>query len=91
VFSCEVGLAKPDPHIYVEAVRRLQVDVSETWFIGDGGDDELSGTERAGLRAFKALWFLRRWPHFRDEACSANTFATVEEVVALADQMLACH
>jgi HAD superfamily hydrolase (TIGR01549 family) len=91
VFSCEVGLAKPDPHIYVEAVRRLQVDVSETWFIGDGGDDELSGAERAGLRAFKALWFLRRWPHFRDEAWSVSTFATVEEVVALADQMLACH
>jgi FMN phosphatase YigB (HAD superfamily) len=83
VFSCEAGLAKPDPEIYREAIRRLDVGVSETWFIGDGGDDELSGAEHAGLRAFRALWFLRRWPHFRDDPRDAASFATVEEVVAL--------
>jgi putative hydrolase of the HAD superfamily len=84
VFSFEVGLAKPDPEIYREATRRLQVHVSETWFIGDGADDELSGAMQAGLRAFRALWFLRRWRHFREEPCSAATVATVEEVVSLA-------
>jgi HAD superfamily hydrolase (TIGR01549 family) len=88
VFSFEVGLAKPDPGIYVEAIRRLRVDVSEAWFIGDGGSDELSGAEHAGLRAFKALWFLRRWPHFREEPCSAASFASVEEVVNLVEQAI---
>jgi putative hydrolase of the HAD superfamily len=88
VFSFEVGLAKPDPDIYMEAVRRLGVDASDAWFIGDGGNDELSGAGQAGLRAFKALWFLRRWPHFREEPRSAATFATVDEVVALATQAL---
>ena len=63
VLSFEVGLAKPDPEIYVEATRRLHVDVSEAWFVGDGADDELLGAEKAGLRAFRALWFLKRWPH----------------------------
>ena len=29
VFSCEAGLAKPDPRIYIEAIRRLGVEVSE--------------------------------------------------------------
>jgi HAD superfamily hydrolase (TIGR01509 family) len=67
VFSCEVGLAKPDPRIYREAIGRLGVDVSETWFIGDGQDDELGGAEQVGLRALKAQWFLRRWPHYREE------------------------
>jgi putative hydrolase of the HAD superfamily len=60
-------LAKPDPAIYIEATRRLQVDACHTWFIGDGGSDELTGAMQAGLRAFRALWFLRRWPHVREE------------------------
>ena len=57
VFSFEVGTAKPEPHIYLEAIGRLGVDVSNTLFIGDGGDDELLGAERAGLRAARAAWF----------------------------------
>src|SRR5919112_2830023 len=70
VFSFQVGSAKPDPEIYRTATRRLRVDVSETWFIGDGGDDELSGAAQAGMRACRGLWFLRRWPHFVNEAPS---------------------
>jgi FMN phosphatase YigB (HAD superfamily) len=88
VFSCEVGLAKPDREIYLQATRRLRVDASETWYIGDGADDELSGATAAGLRAFKALWFLRRWPHFREEPCSAPSIHTVEEMVSLVDRAI---
>ena len=81
VFSFDVGMAKPDPEIYLEATRRLNVSASETWFIGDGGDDELTGAEQAGLRPLKAIWFLRRWPHFREEPGSVTSFATVAEFV----------
>ena len=88
VFSFEVGLAKPDPEIYLEATRRLRVDVSDTWFIGDGTHEELSGAEQAGLRPFRALWYLRRWPHFREERCSAASVATVEDVVGLVEQVI---
>ncbi len=88
LFSFEVGLAKPDPEIYMEATRRLRVDVSETWFIGDGGHEELSGAEQAGLRGLKALWFLKRWPQFRDEPCAATTVATVDEVVSLVERVI---
>jgi putative hydrolase of the HAD superfamily len=85
VFSFEVGLAKPDPEIYREATRRLQVDVSRTWFIGDGGDDELSGAEQAGLRPFRAIWFLGRWPRLREKPGSSENVATVGEIVSLVD------
>jgi len=88
VFSFEVGLAKPDPEIYLEATRRLGVDVSDTWFIGDGMHAELGGAEQAGLRAFRALWFLRRWPHFREEPCSAAGMASVEEVLSVVEQSI---
>ena len=88
VFSFEVGLAKPDPEIYVEATRRLRVDVSDTWFIGDGMHEELSGAEQAGLRAFRALWFLKRWPHFREERCSAASMASFDEVLSVVEQSI---
>ena len=88
VFSFEVGLAKPDPAIYIEATRRLQVDASQTWFIGDGGSDELTGAMQAGLRAFRALWFLRRWPHFREEPSLGSSVNTTQEVVSLVEQVI---
>ena len=88
VFSFQVGLAKPDPEIYVEATGRLRVDPAEAWFIGDGGQDELSGARQAGLRAFRALWFLKRWRHFREEPCSAASLVDFEEVVSLVEQAM---
>jgi len=86
VFSFEVGLAKPDPEIYVEATRRLRVEVSEAWFIGDGAHEELSGAEQAGLRGFRALWFRKRWPHFAEEACSIGSVASFDNFVRVVEQ-----
>jgi len=62
VFSYAVGVTKPDPRIYHEALRQLAVDPSDALYIGDGGDDELMGAERAGLRAAQATWFVSREP-----------------------------
>jgi HAD superfamily hydrolase (TIGR01549 family) len=58
-FSCEEGIAKPDPEIYLRAIHRLGVRSESTVYIGDGGDNELSGAEEAGLRAYHASWFVR--------------------------------
>ena len=46
-----------EPRIYSEGLRRVGVDPAEALFVGDGGDDELLGAERAGLRAAQATWF----------------------------------
>jgi putative hydrolase of the HAD superfamily len=51
VFSCEVGIRKPNPKIYLEACRRLGVEPSECFFVGDGGSRELSGATQLGMRA----------------------------------------
>jgi HAD superfamily hydrolase (TIGR01509 family) len=58
-FSCEEGVAKPDPEIYLRAMGRLRVQPETTVYIGDGADTELTGAEQAGLRAFRATWFVR--------------------------------
>jgi HAD superfamily hydrolase (TIGR01509 family) len=57
VFSFDVGAAKPEPEIYRESMRRLSVESAHAVFVRDGGDDELLGAERAGLRAAQATWF----------------------------------
>ena len=68
VFSCQVGLIKPDPEIYSLACRRLGVRPKASWFVGDGGDKELQGAERAGLEPYWATWFLNRYPAWRVSA-----------------------
>lgn len=58
VFSCEVGLEKPDVRIYHLACARLATRPEECIFVGDGGSDELSGAARAGLTPIRS-----RTPH----------------------------
>jgi HAD superfamily hydrolase (TIGR01509 family) len=49
VFSCVVGARKPDPAIYLEACRLLQVQPQECLYVGDGGSRELSGAAAVGM------------------------------------------
>jgi putative hydrolase of the HAD superfamily len=51
VFSCSVGLRKPDPRIYLLACEQLGVEPKEAMFVGDGANDELAGAERVGMTA----------------------------------------
>lgn len=53
VFSCEVGLAKPDPAIYRTAVERLGVAPAECVFVGDGADGELAGAAAVGMTVLR--------------------------------------
>lgn len=82
-FSFAEGVAKPDPEIYMRAARRLGVPPEATVFIGDGADNELDGAKRAGFRAFRAVWFLRRWPHFRSPEAGGFGLANRQEVLDL--------
>jgi len=88
VFSFDMGLAKPDPEIYKEASRRLGIRPEDTVFIGDGADNELAGATQVGLRAFKALWFLGRWPHFQRDEMETG-LQCVEDVARLVRRNLA--
>jgi putative hydrolase of the HAD superfamily len=51
VFSCSVGMRKPDPRIYRLACHELGVEHNEAMFVGDGANDELAGAERVGMRS----------------------------------------
>ncbi len=81
LFSFEVHLAKPDPAIYEAACRWLGADPAVTMFISDG-TDELMGAERMGIQSFQALWFLKRWPHFREHRLYARSLSKVEDLLS---------
>lgn len=49
VFSCEVGLRKPEPEIYRRCTDRLGADPSRCLYIGDGAYGELSGAAAVGM------------------------------------------
>jgi putative hydrolase of the HAD superfamily len=61
IFSYAVGLAKPDPEIYLQACRALGVLPRCALFVGDG-IEEVAGARAAGLAVSRALWFAARWP-----------------------------
>lgn len=49
VFSCDVGLRKPDPAIYLTAAEGLGVAPAECLYVGDGSYRELSGAAAVGM------------------------------------------
>ncbi|MDG4801963.1 HAD family hydrolase [Micromonospora sp. WMMD980] len=53
VFSCTVGLAKPDPAIYRTAAQRLGVAPDACVYVGDGADGELAGAAAVGMTVLR--------------------------------------
>lgn len=49
VFSCDVGMKKPDPAIYHYTAEQLGVEAQHCVFIGDGGSDEHHGAHVSGM------------------------------------------
>ncbi len=49
VFSCVVGVKKPDPRIYRLATTQLGVQPGECLYVGDGSSHELTGATAVGM------------------------------------------
>ena len=62
VLSHETGYCKPEREIYRLAADILSVETEECVFIGDGGSRELYGAAEAGMRAYRAMWYIRQMP-----------------------------
>lgn len=50
----ELGVGKPDPHPFQEALKRGGVAAEHAVHIGDHPSDDIAGARRAGM---KAIWF----------------------------------
>jgi len=49
VFSCAVGVRKPDPKIYTAVCTRLGVEAAACIYVGDGSSEELYGAAQVGM------------------------------------------
>lgn len=56
VTSEEVGVQKPDPHIFEVALDRLGIAASDAVMVGDAWGTDIEGARRAGIRA---VWLNR--------------------------------
>lgn len=60
VFSCEVGLKKPDHAIYKYAIGLVSASADECLFVGDGGSDELIGAYESEMKVLLMTRFLKK-------------------------------
>lgn len=59
LFSCECGLKKPEPDIYLHALERLGSSAAECVYVGDGGSQEFHGAGQLGMRTILTREFLK--------------------------------
>lgn len=57
VFSSEIGLRKPDPRIFQEALSRLGAEPEASAFVGDRLHDDVGGAQAVGMRAVQTKQF----------------------------------
>lgn len=62
VLSHETGLCKPEAAIYRLTAEKLEVEPADCIFIGDGGSRELYGAAEAGMKPYRAMWYIRKMP-----------------------------
>ncbi|MBI4300950.1 MAG: HAD family hydrolase [Chloroflexi bacterium] len=65
VFSCEVGMGKPEPEIYRLVCGRLGVKPEYCLYVGDGADKELEGAAAAGMTSVQIRTTRQRIPEAR--------------------------
>jgi putative hydrolase of the HAD superfamily len=53
VFSCDLGVAKPDRRIYLAAAEGLGAAPTECIYVGDGADGELAGAAALGMTVIR--------------------------------------
>ncbi|MET7707253.1 HAD family hydrolase [Micromonospora sp. NPDC005413] len=87
VFSVQVGRCKPDPALYLTASQRLGLAPGDCLYVGDGGSQELTGAERAGMTAVRlaAPDLATHMVFNADLDWRGPTLSTLREVLALVD------
>ncbi|WP_051723577.1 HAD family hydrolase [Micromonospora chokoriensis] len=87
VFSVQVGRCKPDPALYLTACQRLGLGPGDCLYVGDGGSQELTGAERAGMTAVRlaAPDLATHMVFNADHDWRGPTLAGLGEVLALVD------
>ncbi|MEU1685480.1 HAD family hydrolase [Micromonospora sp. NPDC005707] len=87
VFSVQVGRCKPDAALYLTACHRLHLAPADCLYVGDGGSQELTGAERAGMTAVRlaAPDLARHMVFNADHGWDGPALTSLTEVLDLLD------
>lgn len=80
LISGEAGAAKPDRKIFDIAAERMELDIGETYFVGDSLKNDVTGAANAG---WKTIWFNRRRKEPGEEVKPDCTVYSEEELCEL--------
>lgn len=79
----ELGVGKPDPQPFREALRRAGVTAAQAVHIGDHPNDDIAGAQAAGLRA---IWFNPQGLNWTTDTAPDAQIASLAELPALLRQ-----
>ena len=94
VFSCEVGLVKPEREIYECCLNRLGLAAKECVFVGDGGSGELTGARAVGLTTvFVSGVMSELWPEAVEQRAAEADFriARIPDLMTLPIKLSGSH
>lgn len=78
----DLGIGKPDPAPFMEALKRGQADASQAVHVGDHPGDDIAGAQQAGLRA---VWYNpagKAWEGDQPPDAQISSLTQLPEVLA---------
>jgi HAD superfamily hydrolase (TIGR01662 family) len=84
-FSSEVGVRKPNPAIYEDALNKVRAPASATLFVGDRVREDVQGPQRVGMRAV----LTREWRQEEDPGFADFVIAQLRELPPIVSRLLA--
>jgi len=84
-FSSEVGVRKPHPAIYADALGKLGADPSRTLFVGDRVREDVQGPKALGMRAV----LTREWRQEDDPGVADFVIERLGELPAIVGRLVA--
>ena len=78
IFSCDVGIVKPDKEIYHLAMERTNTTADNCFFVGDGGSNELYGAKSCGITTVFTEFLIVKDNTTRDKILNSADF-TVQD------------
>lgn len=82
-FSSEVGVRKPHPDIYADALSKLGVEARRALFVGDRVKEDIQGPKTLGMRAV----LTREWRQEEDPGVADFVIQRLSELPTIVDRI----
>jgi len=82
-FSSEVGVRKPHPEIFTDALRKVGIEPGRALFVGDRVREDIQGPQRLGMRAV----LTREWRQEDDPGVADSVIQRLGELPAVVTRL----